>query len=293
VQERQELVLIDVRGPQAFEQVRIPGSLNIPLFAVKTKAFLKDKPLVLVDEGFRPRRLADACDQLRQAGFEARFLFGGLNAWRTRSANFNLLRSAKLALPRSAHVNLLPLQGDVFAQNALNTMPPQALFAEQGSEYWLLLDVSAVSGNAQSLPDNAATGSPGSAGILPAIEVPDGKERDAGKMPALPGTLPGRKFSSRALSVPFDRENPEPFLAHVEQTVALSSAWSEGFLILIYNRHGEDYEAIERVLRKTPLAPVFFLKGGIEAYTQFVAQQRQIKQGQHQERTTSCHPCAR
>ena len=153
LQEPQDLFLVDVREERQFAQVRISGSLNIPLFAVKTKAFLKTKPVVLIDEGYRPHHLEETCEQLTQAGFEAQFLFGGLNAWRTRSANFNLP----------------PLQGDVFAQNVLNRMPPQASFAEGGGKYWLLIDVSA----------SGEVHSPGSAGVSPAS--------DADRMSALPG----------------------------------------------------------------------------------------------------------
>jgi rhodanese-related sulfurtransferase len=249
LQDKQDLVFVDVRESQAFEQVRIPGSLNIPLFAVKTKAFLKGKTLVLVDEGYRPRQLAEACEQLRQAGFDARFLFGGLNAWHIWSAKFILL----------------PLQGDIFTQKTLNRMPPRALFAEQEGKYWLVINVSA-SGEAQSLPGGE---------LHP------------------PGPPQGGNVQPQTLSVPFNRDHPKQFLADIEHAVAHAPTRSEWFLIVIANQHGEDYEAIERVLQNTRIAPVFFLEGGFKAYRQFVAQQTQIRQGQPQDITTSCQPCAR
>ena len=112
---------MDIRPPQAFAQVRIPGSLNIPLFAIKTKTFLKGKPLILVDEGYRPRQLADACEQLTRAGFTARFLFGGLAAWQTSGGR---------------------MQGDAFARNGLNQLSPQAFFAVRESADWLVIDAS-------------------------------------------------------------------------------------------------------------------------------------------------------
>ena len=40
-----EIQLVDVRPKSDFEKIRIPSSINIPLFAVKTKAFLKRKDL--------------------------------------------------------------------------------------------------------------------------------------------------------------------------------------------------------------------------------------------------------
>ena len=207
LQEQQDLFLVDVREERQFAQVRIPGSLNIPLFAVKTKSFLKTKAVVLVDEGYRPHQLEETCDQLTQAGFEAQFLFGGLNAWRTRSAKESLQRSAKESLQRSAHVHVLPLQGDVFAQKALNRMPPQALFAEQDGKHWLLLDVSTdgethpwppSTGLRTGFSDNAVDVSPGSAGVSPAPGSTDILSASvAGETPALPGVLPGLTLSIR------------------------------------------------------------------------------------------------
>jgi rhodanese-related sulfurtransferase len=251
LQEHQDLFLVDVREAHQFAQVRIPGSLNIPLFAVNTKAFLKTKAVVLVDEGSRPHQLAAVCDQLMQAGFEAHFLFGGLNAWHTRSA----------------HVHVPPLHGDVFAQKALNRMPPQALSAEQDGKYWLIIDVSA-SGGTHPQP-------------LPGGELhPPGSPQRGNAQP-------------QARSIPFDPKNPEQFLADFERAVAHAADRSEGFLILLYNQRGEGYEAIERVLQRRDLPPVFFLEGGSHGYTRFVAQQNQIKQGQQQEITATCPSCAR
>ena len=50
---KRDMVLVDVRNPRAFETFRIPGSLNIPLFALKTKTFLKTNRLILES----PKRL--------------------------------------------------------------------------------------------------------------------------------------------------------------------------------------------------------------------------------------------
>jgi rhodanese-related sulfurtransferase len=64
-----EAILIDVRPKAEFEKLRIPGSLNIDLFAVKTKTFLQSKPLVLIGEGYRYRELEEETRLLRKAGF--------------------------------------------------------------------------------------------------------------------------------------------------------------------------------------------------------------------------------
>ena len=46
---KKELLLVDIRPAAAFGKLRIPGSLNIPLYAIKTKTFLKKHDLVLID----------------------------------------------------------------------------------------------------------------------------------------------------------------------------------------------------------------------------------------------------
>jgi hypothetical protein len=46
-----KVLLIDVRRSSEYERFRIPGSLNLAPFAIKSKAFLKNKNIVLVNEG--------------------------------------------------------------------------------------------------------------------------------------------------------------------------------------------------------------------------------------------------
>ncbi len=75
------ITIIDVRDPAAFEKLHIPGALNVPLFAVKTKSFLKAGPIVLVNEGFHLTPLETECRALREKGFNAAALIGGLVAW--------------------------------------------------------------------------------------------------------------------------------------------------------------------------------------------------------------------
>ena len=48
----QDIILVDVRHKEAFDKSRIAGSIHIPLHALKTKNFLKTKPL-----GSRGRRV--------------------------------------------------------------------------------------------------------------------------------------------------------------------------------------------------------------------------------------------
>ena len=80
-----DVVWVDVRSPEAHARGRIPGSLQIPLHAVKTKGFLRNRPVVLVDDGHGSFALEEECRKLRETGFSNLSIwYGGLNAWRRR-----------------------------------------------------------------------------------------------------------------------------------------------------------------------------------------------------------------
>lgn len=81
-----KILLIDVRSQEAYDKLHIPGSLNIPLFAVKTKPFLKTRPIILVNEGFSITPLETECRSLQAKGFHATVLAGGLIAWNAQKA---------------------------------------------------------------------------------------------------------------------------------------------------------------------------------------------------------------
>jgi rhodanese-related sulfurtransferase len=121
LKEKREIILIDVRNSKEYEQFRIPGSINIPLFAIKTKIFLKTKPLVLINEGHSYSQLEQEGRSLRDSGFTVSILNGGLHHWKQKGA---------------------PLEGDVFAQRELNKISPQIFFTEKDYENWIVIDVS-------------------------------------------------------------------------------------------------------------------------------------------------------
>ena len=121
VREQQEIILIDVRKGDEFEKFRIPGSINIPLFAIKTKVFLESKFLVLISEGYNYSQLERECEHLRKSGFRVSLLKGGLYYWKQKGA---------------------PIKGDPFAQKDLNRVPPAIFFTEKDYEDWLMIDIS-------------------------------------------------------------------------------------------------------------------------------------------------------
>lgn len=121
LRENKNITLVDVRNAKEFEQYRIPGSINIPLFAIKTKTFLKSSHLVLINEGYSYRELIKECELLRSSGFTVSILNGGLNQWRQKSGQ---------------------LEGDVFAQRELNKISLQTFIANKDHENWIVVNTS-------------------------------------------------------------------------------------------------------------------------------------------------------
>lgn len=119
LQGKTDMVLVDVRDPDDFQKCHIPNALSIRLFALKTKMFLKSKPLVLIDEGHSYRRLLDEAETLTKTGYDISLLDGGLYQWRRVG---------------------LPTEGTAFARD-LPTISVQAFLAGRGSENWLVVDV--------------------------------------------------------------------------------------------------------------------------------------------------------
>ncbi len=120
------VILIDVRPADNFEKLKAPGSLNIPLFAIKAQAFLKPKPVVLINEGYNYSLLEEECVKLKELGFQPRILEGGLNYLRQKNALF---------------------EGGILAAKELNRVPPKDFFMEKDYDNWLLIDVSSPENN--------------------------------------------------------------------------------------------------------------------------------------------------
>ncbi len=116
-----KLFLIDTRSKEAYDKIRIPGSLNFPLHAIKTKPFLKTKPVVLINNGFSTALLKQECSNLNQKGFKASVLTGGLTTWRHQNG---------------------PLEGDLIEANTFSLVSPQDLFTEKTSGDIIVIDAS-------------------------------------------------------------------------------------------------------------------------------------------------------
>jgi rhodanese-related sulfurtransferase len=119
---KQDILFVDVRDREAFDRFRIPGSIHIPLYALKTKTFLKDKPLVLVSEGYPNFALEQTCEGVRDAGFKrASILIGGLRSWMMKKG---------------------AIEGDLFAAQEVSRIPPKHFFAQKDSPGWLVIALS-------------------------------------------------------------------------------------------------------------------------------------------------------
>ena len=91
-------MIVDVRPADEYAQARVPNSLNIPLYAVKTKLFLKGRRIVLMDQGNMNVVLEEECRKLRAMGFpDVSLWYGGLNAWRRRGGSVEGLGPADVA----------------------------------------------------------------------------------------------------------------------------------------------------------------------------------------------------
>jgi len=112
-------ILIDIRNSNEYSKFHIKNSLNIPLHAIKTKQFLSDMTLVIIDEGRVSGGIEQACMELRRSGFNVSALKGGLSSW---------------AQGKGA------LEGDLFTVRNLNIMSQDELFDDKQFEEWVLFD---------------------------------------------------------------------------------------------------------------------------------------------------------
>lgn len=121
IKHKQKIVLVDVRSSEEFKKVRIPGSINIPLYFIKSKAFLKLNPLVLVNMGYPNSQMEKECERLRDKSFMAWILIGGIPSWYRNGGR---------------------LKGDLLALKEYNKISPRIFFQEKDDSDRVVLDVS-------------------------------------------------------------------------------------------------------------------------------------------------------
>ena len=117
------IFLVDVRNQSDFNKFKIPGSINIPLSFIKTKAFLKSHPVVLIHEGHTYTEIEKEADALNQGGFDIKILEGGLWAWKHKGGD---------------------IVGDPFSQRDLNKMSARDFFQEKEYGNLIVIDASST-----------------------------------------------------------------------------------------------------------------------------------------------------
>jgi rhodanese-related sulfurtransferase len=126
LKKRERTILVDVRNAWGFQKFRIPGSINILLFSIKEKAFLKSCAIVLVNEGYGYNKLEKECENLKKSGFSSVWILdGGMRSWECGGGH---------------------IEGDVFAINGLSRVPAREFFNEKDYEHWTLVDIAPESG---------------------------------------------------------------------------------------------------------------------------------------------------
>jgi rhodanese-related sulfurtransferase len=127
-------LFVDVRRPEAFDRLHIPGSLNVPLFAVKTKSFLRGRQVVLVSDGFARSALVKDAGSLRRVGIRAAVLSGGLVAWHAAGGK---------------------LEGDLFALEESRRVTAAMFEKERGRSDLLVIDAVDSEQSRALLPETA------------------------------------------------------------------------------------------------------------------------------------------
>jgi rhodanese-related sulfurtransferase len=76
------VMYVDVRPNIAFNEARIPASINVPLFALRVRTYLKSHSLVIVGSGVDDLALVSTVEACRKEGFTSiRIMHGGIRQW--------------------------------------------------------------------------------------------------------------------------------------------------------------------------------------------------------------------
>lgn len=109
------LTVIDVRDKNEYALRNIPGAMNFPASDIKTKAFLKNAPLLVYSTGKYDPSLEVLCADLKRNGFKnVKILSGGIVSWimqveaNSSSRESDLRRLARL----SAHDLFIETQAE-------------------------------------------------------------------------------------------------------------------------------------------------------------------------------------
>ncbi len=77
-----KLKVVDIRASSDFQNIHVSNSLNMPLFQIKTKGFLRARPILLITNGIPDKQIDQEVNDLNKRGFQIQILKGGIHAWR-------------------------------------------------------------------------------------------------------------------------------------------------------------------------------------------------------------------
>jgi len=117
---RQAYFAIDVRDSKSYSRNHIRQSINMPLHAVKSKSFLKNKKILLLDEGVERARLIYACKQLFETGYP----------------NVKVLQGGIIGLQNNAKNELKFNKAE-----GIYSLTPGKLIFDQRYEPWIVVDI--------------------------------------------------------------------------------------------------------------------------------------------------------
>ncbi len=138
INQADKLFMVDIRPAKEFSQFKIPGSLNVKASLIKTKAFLKTRPVILIHQGFDHRELISKAKALNTKGFNVSVLQGGIAAWKQKGGT---------------------LVGNPFSFKSVNTISPRKFFAGKTREDWLIIDVGSRASKQKAIPEAIALSS--------------------------------------------------------------------------------------------------------------------------------------
>jgi rhodanese-related sulfurtransferase len=148
--EREKVTVIDTRRAEQFAQVHLPGSINLPGYAIKTKLWLKDHRVVLVDAGDQPLSQQTLFQELKRSGFDHVWILdGGLTGWLRQGGS---------------------VEGDPFAAKQMNQIDAKTLVSQLGWPGWKVIRLRRYAANQEmTLPLEAVDIEVGNANETPSL----------------------------------------------------------------------------------------------------------------------------
>ncbi|MEW8203296.1 MAG: rhodanese-like domain-containing protein [Candidatus Thiodiazotropha endolucinida] len=118
---RGKALLVDIRDVKLYNKNKIPNSINLPLYMLKVKNSLQNRPLVLVNKGTQLAILEQSCQALKEKGFkQIAVLQDGLKAW--SDAGY-------------------PITGDKMAIQGFSDLTPAELIGIINERDWVFIDL--------------------------------------------------------------------------------------------------------------------------------------------------------